>query len=155
MRDRINDMLEALKKRNLTPEERAVMRILYNAWQSGSKAHITQRDIAKSEAWLGCHERHEADKVQDPTETTLRKVRQIVRDLRLKHNAPVLSDRDGYWIPSESRDVQEYLQRIEQEAKSQARAWFETYRAMRDTFGVQSAFFEGKQSLFDEKPTSV
>lgn len=151
MRDRINDMIEALKKRNLSPEERAIMRVLYAAWTSGSTAHITQRELAKSEAWLGCHEKHEFDKVQNPTETTLRKVRQIVRDLRLKHNAPILSDRDGYWIPSDSREVQEYLQRIEQEAKSQAAAWFETYKAMKGTFGVSSAFFEGSQSLF-EKP---
>lgn len=148
MRDRINDMLEALKKRNLTPEERAVMKVLYPVWQAQSKVHTTQREIAKSAEWLGCS-KHEVDKVQNPSETTLRKVRQIVRDLRLKHNAPILSDRDGYWIPSDSRDVQEYLQRIEQEAKSQARAWFETYKAMKDTFGVQSAFFEGSRPLFE------
>ena len=152
MKDRINQMLEALKKRNLSPEERAIMRILYGAWQqSGSRVHITQRDLAKSEAWLGCHETHEGDKVQNPSETTLRKVRQIIRDLRLKHNAPILSDRDGYWIPSDSREVQEYLQRIEQEARSQAAAWFETYKAMKGTFGVQSAFFEGSQSLFEKQ----
>lgn len=134
----ISKKIELLKGWNLSEEERKVMRCLYGAYREG-KGKLTQRDIAKSEAWMGSHPRFEDYSV---TDTTLRKVRQIIRDLRLNHNAPILSDRDGYWIPSREEEVTEYLDRIEQEAKAQTKAWFETYKAMKFTFGATSDFFE-------------
>lgn len=155
MRERINDILTEMRKRKFSPEEKAVMRILVGAWEGGEPRHITQSEIAKSEGWLGCHEKHELDKVQNPTETTLRKVRQIIRDLRLNHGAPILSDRNGYWIPSSSSEVREYLDRIEIEAKAQAKAWFETYASVRKTFSMTSSFFEESAPLFQGEPIPV
>lgn len=144
---KLTTILEDLKHKALSKEERAVMSVIYQAWLKGGKK-VTQRDIAKSERWLGCNKKHELDIVKDPKETTLRKVRQIVRDLRVTHRAPILSDRKGYWIPLTFSEVNQYLVRIEGEAKAQAAAWFETYRAMQKTFEVESKFFEQQASLF-------
>lgn len=146
--EKLNSILDALKAQPLTPEERAVMRLLYTAWNRKT-GKITQRDIARSELWLGCN-KHEVGIVKNPSETTLRKVRQIIRDLRVKYNAPILSDVKGYWIPISFDQVTAYLARIEIEVKAQTASWFETYRCMQKTFDIQSKYFEKQLNLFEE-----
>lgn len=141
MTDRVNKKLDELKATQLSPEERAIMRCLYASYKRRVGERLTQNQLAKSEAWLGCHEDFELDKVRNPDSTTLRKVRQIIRDLRVNYNAPILSDRDGYWIPTHESEVHEYLERVEREAKSQARSWVETYKSVEKAFGVSSEFF--------------
>lgn len=133
--------IEELKTRPLSEDERKVMRVLYAAYKEG-KGAVTQRQIAQSEQWLGSHPKFEDFQT---SETTLRKVRQVIRDLRIKWNAPILSDREGYWMPKSEAEVTEYLARIEQEARAQASAWFETYKAMKSTFGTTSSFFEAME----------
>lgn len=120
----------------LSPDELAVYRII-------SERKVTQNDIARDLRFLGCHEIHEINAVpkNHNQETTLRKIRQIIRNLLLNHSAPILSDTDGYWIGN-SVEAKEVLERMERTAISQSRAWFETYRALKDTFDVSSDFFE-------------
>lgn len=142
MPNKITAILENLKTLNLSREERAVMSALYIPWQLGKEYRVTQRQIAHTERWMGIHTKHEGHLPIRTTETTLRKVRQVIRDLRVKYNAPILSDRDGYYIPQTESQALEYLGRIEKEAKSQAKAWQETYRAMQKSLGFQSKFFE-------------
>ena len=60
----------------LTVEEKIVLELISNA-----PYRITQQDIAKSWRWLGSHPKYETER----QETTLRKIRQIIRDLRIKH----------------------------------------------------------------------
>lgn len=107
---------------------------------------ITQLQIAKK-IFIGSHEKYENyDKWK---ETTLRKVRQLIRDLRIKHFLHILSDKDGYWIMKDRTEIKEYLIRIERTAKAQAKAWLVTYNSMRRNFGIQSEYFEQQGKLFE------
>lgn len=129
----------------MSPEEHAVLALLYHGFVQENGERMTQREIAASEKWMGAVEEYE--KVPHDIETTLRKVRQVIRSLRIVHKAPILSDKNGYWIPSSELEVNEYLERLELEAKAQSKAWFETYGAMKTAFGVQSLYFEKQSSL--------
>lgn len=143
------DFHESVQKRildlgagSLSDEERAVMSVLWEPFQKREPRKITQRQIAKSQRWLGCHPKHEKDIVRDEWETTLRQVRKIIRELRVTHLIPILSSREGYWICTSKEEAQEYIQTLELQAKSQAKAWFETYKAMKESLQIQSEFFD-------------
>ena len=123
----------------LTNDEQCVLNLI-----SSANHRITQQEIADSERWLGSHPIHEIDR----SESTLRKIRQIIRDLRIKGGYMILSDAKGYWIMKDTQEAVEYCERIERMAKSQARAWFETYNAMRKNFNLSSDYFEQQGKLF-------
>lgn len=112
----------------LTQEERAVMACLVNTVNTNS--FITQIDIAKTERWLGCHPKHEANIVNNEFETTTRRVRQIIRDLRVKYKVPVVSNTNGYKIASSQDEAEEYLKTVERQIRAQAKSLFETRDAM-------------------------
>jgi hypothetical protein len=124
----------------LTDDELSVLNLIFNC----KKNRITQQEIANSESWLGSHPIHEVDR----RESTLRKIRQVIRDLRIKRGYMILSDAKGYWIMKDRQEAIEYCERIERMAKSQARAWFETYNAMRKNFNLSSDYFEQQGKLF-------
>jgi hypothetical protein len=106
---------------------------------------ITQLEIAKK-VFVGSHEVHENYKA---SESTLRKVRQIIRDLRIKHCLQILSDANGYWIMNDIEEAKKYLNRIEQTAKAQAKAWVITYNSMKRNFGIKNEYFEAQTKLFN------
>lgn len=125
-------------------EENAVLNLLKTA-----TGKLTQRQIALSEPFMGCNI-HELDSVPKSRqfETTLRRVRQIIRDLRINHKQPILSDAHGYWYSTDIDEVNEVLQRMESMAYAQAAAWYETYRAMVDIYHVKSNYFDRQLDLF-------
>ncbi|NBQ17692.1 hypothetical protein EBU24_05235 [bacterium] len=123
----------------LTNDEQSVLSLIATA-----NYRITQQEIADSERWLGSHPVHEIDK----RESTLRKIRQIIRDLRIKRGYMILSDTNGYWLMNDRQEAIEYCERIERMAKAQAKAWFETYTAMRKNFNLTSDYFEQQGKLF-------
>jgi hypothetical protein len=123
----------------LTDDEQSILNLI-----SSTNNRITQQEIANSERWLGSHPIHEIDKRQ----STLRKIRQVIRDLRVKKGYMILSDAKGYWIMKDRQEAIDYCERIERMAKSQARAWFETYNAMRKNFNLSSDYFEQQGKLF-------
>ena len=123
----------------LTYDEQCVLNLISNA-----NYRITQQEIADSERWLGNHPIHEIDR----SESTLRKIRQIIRDLRIKKGYMILSDSNGYWLMKNRQEAVEYCERIERMAKSQAKAWFETYNAMRKNFNLTSDYFDQQGKLF-------
>ena len=123
----------------LTDDEQCVLNLI-----SSANHRITQQEIANSEKWLGSHPIHEVDR----TESTLRKIRQVIRDLRIKKGYMILSDSNGYWIMKNRQEAIEYCERIERMAKSQARAWFETYNAMKKNFNLTSDYFDQQGKLF-------
>ena len=88
---------------------------------------VTQTAIARACPLLGSHWR---DGSLKDRETTLRKVRSVIRALRLEDGVPILSDPGGYWLPSSTAEVDAYVNRVEKQAKATARAWFETIRAV-------------------------
>jgi hypothetical protein len=123
----------------LTDDEQSILNLI-----SSANNRITQQEIANSERWLGSHPIHEIDR----RESTLRKIRQVIRDLRIKKGYMILSDAKGYWIMKDRQEAIEYCERIERMARSQARAWFETYNAMRKNFNLSSDYFEKQGKLF-------
>lgn len=123
----------------LTNDEKAILNLI-----SSANHRITQEEIAKSEKWLGSHPEYEVEK----RESSLRKIRQVIRDLRIKKGYMILSDAKGYWLMKDRKEAIEYCERIERVAKSQAKAWFETYNAMRKNFGLNSQYFEQQGKLF-------
>jgi len=68
----------------LTKEENAVYALIAN-----TDGKITQLQIARSIQCLGCHPEHEG--YTNHKASTLRKVRQVIRDLRINHGIPILS----------------------------------------------------------------
>lgn len=107
---------------------------------------ITQRAIARKLPHLGRH--HEDPQIV--IDSTTRKVRQIVRNLRINHKIPVLASTDGYYIPFREEQMKEYMERMERTARARAKASIETYEAMRDAAGVYSDYFERQLDLFKE-----
>lgn len=138
-----------MKKETLNKVELIIFELIENC-----DKRITQRQIALHENLLGCHPIYESNiNLPNPNESTLRKVRQIIRDLRLIHNAPILSDVKGYFVPQDESEINEYLTRVEKLAKAQARAWHETYQHMKNTFAVESSYFEnnfGQLDMFED-----
>lgn len=130
---------EELKKANAILEEEIVVCSMILE----SSHSLTQRDIARSAPWLGCHPKHERDVSGNEFETTTRKVRHVVRNLRIKHKIPILSSTSGYFVPDTNEEVSEYLDRMERESKSRAEASIETYRVMAETLNIKSEYFEG------------
>jgi len=127
----------------VTDAERAVLELIMD------EGPITQHRIAMSENWLGCHPEHE----EIPgTETTLRQVRQIVRDLRMKRGIPILADREGYYLPCTVEEVTTVLERMEREARARAKSSFETWQKLARIFGeaAQSDFFDKLEGLVSE-----
>ena len=129
----------------MTKDEQLVYDLISN-----SNGRITQLQISKSAAWVGSHEVHEAHLQVNHQQSTLRKIRQIIRDLRIKYSKPILSDLHGYWIMKNKSEAEEYIKRIERTAKAQANAWFTTFQTMRNNFGVKSTYFEAQQKLFND-----
>ena len=127
----------------MTQDEKIVYDLIVN-----STGRITQLQIAKSAAWLGSHPVHEAHLDIDHQQSTLRKIRQIIRDLRIKHKLFILSDVKGYWIMKDRSEAIEYVTRVERTAKAQAKAWYTTYQSMRRNFGINSDYFEKQGELF-------
>ncbi len=128
---------------NLSKQEQAVYDVIQ------SHVRITQLEISRSNQWLGSHPKHEEHLNIDHQQSTLRKVRQIIRDLKINHGVMILSDRNGYWIAKDRAEIVEYLTRIEKTAKAQAAAWFRTYKAMKNNYGVESDYFNKQGKLFN------
>ena len=88
---------------------------------------------------VGYHEKYE-----QPQDSTMRKVRKIVRDLRIKHHLPIISDIDGYFIPKTQEEVEAYMVQLSARLKSS----LITYHTLKNLFGVQDEEVEEQLSLF-------
>lgn len=135
----VQAMIDAARQSGMKDLENAVLSLLESLWPK--KTQITQLEIARSEKWLGCHER-EIGVVQCTLESTVRQIRQIIRNLRINHMVPILSDSYGYFLPSTIDEAHEYIERTEREARSRAASSIETYRIMKKSLGISSNFFE-------------
>mgnify|MGYP007071569300 CR=1 FL=1 len=140
--EKIKGRVLALAAEELTEEERAVMAML---WTNFNVKKITQLEIARTERWMGCHPTHEADIRANKMDTTTRQVRQIIRDLRIKWEVPILSDRLGYWLPTSEAEAADYITSLEREVVAQITSWRETYNAMKHSLNSSS-------SLLDQLP---
>jgi len=140
----------------LSNDELAVLSLISFEAKKRPSGRITQREIMKSERWLGCHDTHEADiNLRNPEETTLRQVRAIIRRLRIEYHVPILSDVKGYWVPETMSEVEDAMQRLEATARAQARSWQETYQELKGAFQLnlgacRAPFLERQAKLIME-----
>lgn len=126
---------------NLTKEEKAVYDCIREA-----DGRITQLQLARK-VYVGCHDKFEG--YDNPKQSTLRKVRQIIRDLRMNHGLFVLSDEEGYWLMKDREEAKTYIERMERIAKATTKGYFETFKAMQKAFGVTSEYFIKQGQLFE------
>lgn len=133
--DKIERQVRAKEGAAFSDPEKAVMAVLFRAFLEKKGRKVTQLEIARSERWMGCHP-HEEDTVPNKMETTQRQVRQIIRDLRVKHGVPILASIKGYWFPLTEDEAREFLWTQERKTKAQVIAYHETRRAMREALGV-------------------
>lgn len=143
--EKINEAIHNAHNRRdeMTEEMVIVMNAVINATRAKQK--ISQREIADSEPWLGCHGKFEGDIVarNKQHESTLRQVRQIVHDLRVDFGIPIISDRNGYWIPTTEGEANAFIERLEAETKASIASKAQTYKALRNSLNVhQSSLFE-------------
>ena len=148
----IDDQTASVDLDLLSEHEKAVLSIIFYEAPKLKNRRITQRQIANTERWMGIHKKYEDHLKISKIDSTLRKVRQIIRNLRINHKAPILSDINGYWIPKSRLEVTDNLSRIENVAKAQAKAFYETYTELRKCFGVEkNRYFEEQSRLFAEE----
>lgn len=129
---------------NLTQEETIVYDLIKNC-----NGKITQLQIARAAPQLGSHEKHEGYITKD---STVRKIRQIIRTLRIEKGIPILSSygkSGGYFLLKSPEEAKHYIEVAEKMAKAQARAWFETYTEMKKHFEIRSDWFDKQGNLFE------
>jgi len=143
-RQKINDQVVAIGRSEIPAEERDVLRLLHTKWKNYD-GKVTQKAIAEALPHIGGHPKFDSR----TEETTLRKIRQVVRDLRTLRWAPILADVDGYWLPDNEREAKEYMVKLEREVRARVVASFETYKAMRESLGVSSTYLDGQEKLLD------
>ncbi len=146
----IESQVLAIGNSAIPAAHKSVLRLLFREWNTSGN-RMTQSYIAGAIPDLGGHRSHEDVRTH---ESSLRQVRQVIRDLRIIHGAPILSDRAGYWLPKSQAEVTAYMQDLEREARAQAAAHFETYAAMKKSLGIGSAFFDRQGEMFD-RPQDV
>ena len=119
--------------------ERKIYNLL-NRLPRGAK--MTQVQIARSEPYLGQHPQFE----RHPTSgTSLRRVRQIIHDLKVKHRIVIVSDVKGYWIPETLKEAETYLDSMERQARSSAKSYMVTAAVMTEAI----AGLKPRNMLFD------
>lgn len=117
-----------------------VMKLLLQHRIEG-RPRTTQQEIAQR-IEVGRHERHEKGL---RTNSSKRKVRQIISDLRQDGHA-ILSDRKGYWISEDQAEIDQFLDQFEARAKASAAAYFRTVKALGGKADRRKGFL---RSLFD------
>lgn len=144
LRTNINKKHQTKKTmKELTPEEKLVYDQIVNC-----EKRITQLQIARR-VFVGCHERFEG--YDKPKESSLRKVRQIIFNLRMEHGLQILSDRKGYYIMGKGdiEDAKRFIDELEITAKAQAKSYWSRYKKMSITLGVKNQYFEQQGKLFE------
>lgn len=122
----------AVEAKRMTPEQLVVIRLLWKNWG----VPMSQKQIAESEPWLGCHPTHEVSIVPDEMETSKRMVREIIRNLRVDYHIPIIASRAGYHLPKTKQEVKAYCDELKVSAEARARAAMETYHSVLKALGI-------------------
>jgi hypothetical protein len=143
LQERVLGRVKAAKaKGELSEACAAVLALLIEFW---GLRHLRQDEIAEHARWLGAHPVHEAHRAERH-QTTLRRVRGVVHELRTRHGVPVLSQAGGrgagYYLPESTADAEAFLRRKEREARAAARSFMVTYHALHASLGLSSVYGE-------------
>ncbi len=127
----------------LNKQEQIVYDLIVN-----STGTITQLEISRLAPQLGSHEKHEGYISQ---QSTLRKIRSIVRDLVMKHGLYIGAGTAGYYIVRSREQIEEYMKRFEKQAKASAKSYLQRYHVMSKNFGIRSSYFDTQAKLFENE----
>lgn len=130
------------KSKELNKEETTIVSLIHVSWANGEK--ITQRDLAQNAKWIGVHPQWETKTSESGfIDTSSRRVRSIIRDLRVKHHMQILSDDKGYFFPFDRQDHIRVFRRMECEVLARNKSSLETYHELQRAFdeNMQSEFF--------------
>lgn len=127
-----SSIIDLMIDKAFTPHEEAVLSFLTANW---SDKEVTQKEIAESAKWKATHPLlGETTNIN----TTTRKIRRVIRNLRVEHRLPILHNEHGHYLPQTEEDIIDFMERLELEAKSRAASTIETYKIMKDSFGISS-----------------
>lgn len=101
---------------------------------------VKMAELARQTA-LGDYETYE----ESQEGTTKRKVRKIIRDLRIKHRIPIMSDIKGYFLAHVQAEAVDFMGRIEKRLVSHL-IMYHTFKKM---FNVECSEVEEQLKLFD------
>lgn len=121
--------------------------MVYSLLERREKKWLSQQDLMNSIPFLG-KTKHD-DEHYNSSDTTKRRIRQIIRELRVDFGKPIISSSKGYRIVASKEEADEYIERLERTAKAQIISHTETYDSMKKVlaeFKVKSSYFEGKQA---------
>lgn len=130
----------ASRSGSMSQEQKDVANLIVRASHNGQK--LKQKQIATL-INVGKN-KHDSDAI-DAHENTLRKVRQIVRELRVIHRLPIVSNRTGYWIPYDEQEARDFLEKTEKVAVAHYMSAKETYSVMAEVLDIKSEFFTNQQ----------
>lgn len=130
------DIINLMIAKAFTPAEEAVLSVLTSKWSEGV---VSQREIAESPQWKAAHPlRQENTSIN----TATRNVRRVINNLRVTHKLPILHNANGHYLPETETDVAEFISKLELEAKARAVSTLQTYKVMKETFGISSPTFD-------------
>ena len=120
--------------------------LVYSCLERREKKWLSQHDLIDRIPFLG-GTKHESE--YNSSDTTKRRIRQIIRELRVDFGKPIISSSKGYKIVASKEEADEYIERLERTAKAQIISHTETYESMKkilSEFNIKSRFFEEKQA---------
>lgn len=112
-------------KGTMSLDEVVVVEILILNWSEGMV--ISQKEIAAGERWLSRHKRHRIAALENSFETSTRRIRNAIRNLRVRYGIPVISAGDGYWLPQSEQEARDYGEVLLKAAAARAKASMATY----------------------------
>ena len=129
-------------RRNILSDERVRMEhiTVLNILVKNHGKPIKQDDIYVLNPDIGAHRKHIS--YNNKRDNALRKIRQLIRDLRVNFNIPILSSNKGYYLPSSHSDAVEFLERFEKVVNAQRRSWNTTLYMLEDSLEVNSSIFK-------------
>lgn len=81
---------------------------------------ITQDYIYTCDNTLGEHKRHCSK--TNKRDNALRHIRHLIRELRVKFNLPILSSKQGYYLPNNTKEANEFIQRFNTSINNQIKS---------------------------------
>jgi|SRR5690606_17641269 len=127
------DIARVIGKDTITGKERAVLSILMLYW---GKTPIKQLDIIQHPVWKSYYTGN------GKPEAVMRGLRKIIRGLRVNHKIPILYNSEGHYLPTEQKEVDEFLERLEREVRRKSESNMETYKVLKDSLGVSSQILD-------------
>lgn len=112
---------------------------------------IHQREIIRMAPWMGCHPKYETDiGIPNKEESTMRQCRQLIHDVRIKYDCPILSGPKGYWPATTKKEFALWTDGLERRAKAEAASFLRSYQSVvkiLDRLGIKRSDYFDQQDF--------